>query len=139
MALATLSAVLKRSITLLMLLGVFAATAATGEAVAASSPAITDCNSHGALTQHYSVAQLHTALATMPADVQEYTDCVNVIQHQLLAQVSGTHAADVKSPTSGGGSFLPTPVIVILAVLVLGGGALAGVAIQRRSGGSGDS
>lgn len=110
-----------------------------GSASAAGSPAVTDCNAHGQLTQHYSVAQLHTALATMPADIQEYTNCYDVIQRQLLAQVSGTHVADVKSPASSGSSFLPTPVIIALAVVVLGGGALAGVAIQRRSGGSGDS
>lgn len=108
-------------------------------ALAAGSPVISDCNAHGQLTQHYSVTQLHTALATMPADVAEYTDCYDVIQRQLLAQVPGLHVADLKSPSSSSGSFLPTPVIVILAVLLLGGGALAGVAIQRRSGGSGDS
>lgn len=124
---------------MLIVVGAFLVTAATGSAVAATSPAISDCNSHGSLTQHYSVPQLQTALRTMPADVEEYTNCYEVIQRQLLGQLGGTHAADVKSPSHGGGSFLPTPVIVILAILVLGGGALAGVAIQRRGGTSDDS
>jgi hypothetical protein len=123
-----------RSIALLAVVGALLATAATGSAAAATSPAVTDCNSHGSLTQHYSITELKTALATMPADVEEYTNCYDVIQRQLLAQVGGTHTADVKSPSSSGGSFLPTPVLVILAVVVLGGGALAGVALQRRGG-----
>jgi hypothetical protein len=122
-----------------VVVAVLAAAAVTAPVAGATSVAVSDCNAHGQLTQHYSIAQLHTALATMPVDVEEYTNCYDVIHNQLLAQVSGTHTADVKSPTSSGGSFLPTPVIVILAVLVLGGGALAGVAIQRRSGGSVDS
>jgi hypothetical protein len=128
-AVASLSPVLRKTLKLLVLMTLLVAGTA-GSASAAGSPAVTDCNAHGQLTQHYSVAQLHTALATMPADM---------IQRQLLAQVSGTHVADVKSPASSGSSFLPTPVIIALAVVVLGGGALAGVAIQRRSGGSGDS
>ncbi len=129
----------RRSITILVAAGTFLAIATTDSALAGTAPAITDCNSHGALTQHYSVAQLRNALATMPADVEEYTNCYDVIQRRLLAQLGGTHAADVKKPSSGGGSFLPTPVLVILAVLVLGGGALVGVAIQRRGGTAGDS
>jgi hypothetical protein len=99
---------------------------------------IADCNSHGKLTQHYSVTQLHTALSTMPADVQEYTDCYNVIQNQLQAQVAGRKVDPTNASSSGGGG-LSTPLIIVLVVLVVGGGALAGVALQRRGGASGGS
>jgi hypothetical protein len=110
---------------------------ATPAAFGASSPVISDCNSHGSLTQHYSVTQLHTALSTMPADVQEYTDCYNVIQRQLMAQVASHQVASVDP--SGGGSSLSTPLLIVLILLVVGGGAVAGVLLQRRGGGSGGS
>jgi hypothetical protein len=107
-------------------------TLAAAPALAASSPVTADCNAHGQLTKQYSVAELRTALATMPADVQEYTDCYDVIQRQLLAQVSGHRTADASGSSSGGSSFLPTPLLIVLIVVVLGGGAVAGVALQRR-------
>jgi len=113
-------------------------TATAGRAFAAPSSVIADCNSHGKLTQHYSVTQLHTALSTMPADVQEYTDCYNVIQNQLQAQVAG-RKVDPTNTSGGGGGGLSTPLIIVLVVLVVGGGALAGVALQRRGGASGGS
>jgi hypothetical protein len=121
---------------LALVAGLAAATAVP--AVAAPSPVIADCNSHGKLTQHYSVAQLHTALSAMPADVQEYTDCYNVIQNQLEAQVAG-HKVDPNNSSGGGGGGLSTPLLIVLVVVVLGGGALAGVALQRRGGASGGS
>lgn len=96
------------------------------------SSAVNDCNAHGRLTAHYTVSQLRTALATMPADVQEYTNCYNVIQSQLFSQIPGHHGSSKDSPSSSGSSFISTPLLVVLIVLVVGGGALAGVAIQRR-------
>lgn len=136
MAVATLWPVLRRSSILFALVAAIAASSAA-PAFAASSSAVSDCNAHGRLTQHYSVAQLRTALATMPADVQEYTNCYNVIQNQMLAQIPGHHGG-AKDPGSGGGSFISTPLLVALIVLVVGGGALAGVAIQRRGGPPGE-
>jgi hypothetical protein len=132
-------AVLRRSLILFSLLVALAATAATQPAFAAGSPATADCNSHGRLTQHYSVAQLHTALSTMSADVQEYTDCYNVIQNQLNAQVAGRRVDPSNSSVSGGSSFLSTPLLIALIVLLVGGGALAGVAMRRRGGTPGGS
>lgn len=126
-------AVVRRSLILFALTAALAAGATT--AFAASPTA--DCNSHGQLTHHYSVAQLHTALATMPADVQEYTNCYNVIQNQLAAQIAG-HRID-PGTGSGGGGGLSTPLVVTLIVLVVGGGGLAGWALQRRGGAAGGS
>jgi hypothetical protein len=119
---------LRRTLTLLAL-GV-STLAVVPPAVAASS-AVTDCSSHGRLTQHYTVGQLRTALDTMPADVQEYTNCYTVIHDQILAQIPGRHAG-VADSSGGGSSFLSTPLLVVLIVLLVGGGALAGLAIQRR-------
>ncbi len=117
---------------LLAVLAALAAGPAITSAVAATSPPVSDCNSHGKLTGHYSVTELRTALATMPADVQEYTNCYQVIQHQMLAQIPGSHVKASDSSGSGS-SFLPTPVLIVLIVLVLGGAAAGGLAIQRRN------
>lgn len=102
-------------------------------ALAAPSQAIADCNSHGTLTKHYTVGQLHTALSTMPPDVQEYTDCYTVIQNQMEAQVAG-HNVDPSSSSGSGSGGLSTPLLIVIIVLVVGGGAFAGMALQRRGG-----
>jgi hypothetical protein len=131
-------AVLRRSFISFVLVAAMTAAVAVQPAFAAPSPVITDCNAHGSLTKHYSVAQLHTALSTMPADVQEYTDCYNVIQNQLETQVAG-HKVDPNSSSGSGGGGISTPLLIVIIVLVVGGGALAGVALQRRGGTPGSS
>jgi hypothetical protein len=110
--------------------GLFAA----APAAAAGSQAVADCNAHARLTQQYSAGQLRAALSTMPADVKEYTDCFDVIQRQLLAQIGGSHQ-NGGSGQGSGGSFLPTPLIVVLVALVVGAGIFAAVAVRRRGGG----
>lgn len=105
----------------------------------ASKPAWQDCKVHGgsSLTGHYTIAQLNTALRTMPAYVEEYSNCYGVIQAQLLKQQlkekprPKAHATSDKS--SGGGS---TGLIVAIAVVALGGLSLAFWASRRRRGGS---
>jgi hypothetical protein len=108
--------------------GLFAA-----PANAAQTPVVADCNAHARLTQHYSDGQLRTALSTMPADVKEYTDCYDVIQRALLAQIGSSHQNGGGGQGSGG-SFLPTPLIVVLVVLVLGTGAFVALSARRRRG-----
>ena len=80
-----------------------------------AAQAITDCNDHAGLTAHYSVATLRTALATMPVDVREYTDCYDVIQKQLFAQL-GTSGSGGSGTTGGssGGSVIPTPLLILI-------------------------
>jgi hypothetical protein len=95
----------------------------------ALSPAVADCNQHAALTRTYSVAELKTALATMPADIREYTDCYDVIQRTLLGRLGQQHGA---GSGQGGGSFLPTGVVVVLVLLGLSAVSFAVVALQRR-------
>jgi hypothetical protein len=99
-------------------------------AAAGLSPAVADCNTHARLTGHYTIAQLRTALKTMPLDVGEYTNCPDVIQRALLAEVAALRGAGGSG--NGGGSFLPTPLIVVLALLIVGGAGFCVFAWRRR-------
>lgn len=119
---------LRRTLTLLTLGAIALAVVSPASA---SSSAVNDCTSHGRLTQHYTVGQLRAALDTMPADVQEYTNCYTVIHAQILAEIPGHHASGTDS-SGGGSSFISTPLLVALIAVVVVGGALAGVAVQRR-------
>src|SRR5947209_18411646 len=93
-----------------------------------------DCSLHAKLTKHYTAQQLRDASATMPTDEAEYTDCHDVIERQLLAQIGGT--GPTNGPGSGGssGSFLPVWLIVVLVALALGAAASGAVAVRRRRG-----
>jgi hypothetical protein len=131
----------RRSRTVVALLAALAALAAsalgTAPALGASTPALTDCIAHGALSKHYPLPQLKQALARMSASTKEYSDCVDVINRAIAADVSGKGGTG--SPGGGGsGSFLPTPVIVILVILVLAAATFGGIAIRRRRDGDGD-
>jgi len=106
---------------------------AAPSALAAPNPVITDCNAHGGLSQHYTVAELRAALNAMSATVKEYTNCYDVINRALLAAISGQHLGGGGSGGSGG-SLLPTPVIVILVALVLAAATFGAIAVRRRRG-----
>jgi hypothetical protein len=95
--------------------------------------AIADCNDHQALTQHYSAATLREALAIMPAAVREYSNCYDVIEKALLAEVgtsSGSQSATTGS--SSGGSVLPTWLIIVIVILALAALTFGALAIRRR-------
>jgi hypothetical protein len=119
---------------LLVLLAVLAAFApglvGASDALAAGNPVVTDCNSHGRLAGSYSVAELRNALSTMRADVKEYTDCYDVIQRALLAQIGGLHAGG--GGGLFGGSFLPTWLIVVLVILGLAAATFGAIAVRKR-------
>lgn len=110
-------------------LAVFGGGVLTGSAAAAGlSPPVADCYAHDQLTRSYSVPELQHALATMPVEIAEYTSCHDVIQRALLAKLG-----KLKSGSGGsGGSFLPTWLLVVLIVLVLGGLAFGVVAVRNR-------
>jgi hypothetical protein len=116
----------------LTLLALLVAMAAATPAFASTSPVVADCNAHGQLTQHYSVTELRNALANIPADVQEYTNCYAVINQALLSEVSTPRHDTTTSTQSSSSSFLPTPVIVVIVVLAVAGLALGGFALRRR-------
>jgi hypothetical protein len=109
-----------------------------GSALAAGGNAIlTDCQAHGQLTQSYTLTELRHALAIMPASVKQYSNCYDVI-FQGIATVRGGKATGTKG---GGGSFLPTPVIIVLVVLILAGVTFGALAVRQRRAGpsSGDT
>ena len=89
----TLVPMIRRATTLLALLCALSlavpvlAGAATG---GTPSQAISDCNSHDKLTAYYSPSVLRAALARMPSDVKEYTDCYDVIEQQLFKEIGKT-------------------------------------------------
>lgn len=103
----------------------------------ALSPATKDCYAHNRLTRHYTVSELRKALATMPADVKEYTGCYQAEQDQLFHQlgqpVPGQHSGSGGGGSSG--SFISTPLLIVLIVVVLAGGGLALLAARRGGGG----
>jgi hypothetical protein len=114
----------------------FALLLTAAPALAAQNPVVTDCNVHGQLTQHYTAGQLRNALNTMPPTVKEYTNCYDLINTALLAQV-GTGSGGTAGKSSGG-SFLPVWLIVVLVALILGGGGYAFLAFRRQApGGAG--
>ena len=123
----------RRSSTVVAALAVLAiAVLGAAPASARLSKAVADCNTHTRLTETYSAAQLRTALNTMPADVKEYTDCYDVIQRALLADIGGIKA-DGGDSGGGGSSFLPTPLLIVLGVLVVAAGVFAVIARRRSS------
>lgn len=106
----------------------------TASAALALSPVVVDCQHHNALTGHYSVAELQRALATIPADIKEYSSCYQIIQQQLFKQ-AGHHTGGPGGTSGGtGGSFVSAPVLIVLIVILLGGGGFAYAAYRRGSG-----
>lgn len=105
---------------------------AAAPASASLSAAVADCNTNTRLTQTYTAGELRSALNTMPADIKEYTDCYDVIQRALLADIGGIKAGDAGNG-GGGSSFLPTPLLIVLGVLVVGAGAFLVIARRQRS------
>jgi hypothetical protein len=94
--------------------------------------AISDCNNHDQLTQHYSTGVLRQALAKMPADVKEYTDCYDVIERQLLAQVGNSKSSTPAPSSSSSSSFLPTWLIVVIVLLILVAVTFGAISLRRR-------
>jgi hypothetical protein len=111
-------------------------TLSAGSALAAGGNAIlTDCQANGQLTHSYTLKELRHALAIMPASVKQYTSCYDVIFQGIATVQHGK----TTGPTGGGGSFLPTPVIIVLVVLILAGVTFGALAVrQRRAGGPPD-
>lgn len=121
---------LRVTVALACALGALSGVAVPSPAAAAGlAPPVADCSLHGRLTRHYSVSALRKAIATMPADVAEYSNCPEVLNRALLAHLQSLKGG---GPSGGGGSFLPTWVIAILVVLLLTGGGTGALALRNR-------
>jgi hypothetical protein len=123
---------LRRALLLVLLAATISAACSAPGALAATLTPITDCQSHGKLTQSYTASQLEQALATMPADVKQYTDCQDVITTALNAALKTGKSPGSASSGSSGGSFLPTWLIVVIVILLLGGATFAAISVRRR-------
>ena len=128
---------------LIRLMLVFAALGLCAGAVVAPSagaagllPAVADCNLNVKLTRHYRVSLLRAALNSIPADVGEYSDCHDIINHQLLLQLGRLPGGG--GAGGGGGSFLPVWLIVVLALLVAAGAGFGVLASRNRREGGGE-
>jgi len=137
-------------------------------ALASGADVIVDCNDNGHLTKTYSQKEYRAALAQMPADVRQYTDCENIIRRAQLGQPGSTGGdansgnpfgaaapeevaeakADIERARKTGGtprrvgsavvtpgalaftkvsaatSAMPTPLLVVCALIILGTAAV---------------
>ncbi len=116
----------------LALVAIAVALPASASAAGKLPTAVADCNAHARLTSHYTAAQLRGALNAMPADIKEYTNCYDVIQKALLAQI-GSIGGNGGDSGGGGSSFLPTPLLILLIVLVVAAIGFAIVALRQRA------
>jgi hypothetical protein len=125
----------RRVITLLALVCALSVGAPALSAASGGTPsqAITDCNDNGKLTQQYSSQVLRQALAQMPADVREYTNCFDVIERQLFKQLGNSTASPTSTSTSdSGSSFLPTWLLIVIVLLALAAITFGALALRRR-------
>lgn len=109
-------------------------------AVAASGPtaseAIKDCYNHDQLTRSYPPEVLRAALAQMPSDVREYSDCYDVIERQLFKELGNSGSGALPGGAAAGSSsssFLPTWLIVVIVLLALAAITFGALAIRRRA------
>jgi len=91
---------------LLLTLGVSAALL-PATAGAAGNPVIRDCTDDGKLSKKYTQQQYSDALKNIPTDVDEYTDCRDVIRREQLKSAGGGDnngsGSGSSSSTGGGG------------------------------------
>lgn len=80
------------------LLSPAAALASGGDAV------IRDCTDDGRLSKNYTQKQYADALKNIPTDVDEYTDCRDVIRRAQLAGAGGHGGGGGGGSTTGGGA-----------------------------------
>ncbi len=96
-------------------LALFAVLALVPAAAHAASPndVLRDCFDDGVLQGNYSAAELRAAQKALPTDVDEYSDCRDVLSRALDARTSSsggnhTSTAGAGGGTGGGGSSTPS-------------------------------
>lgn len=86
------------TVTLLLALPGAALAAGGGDAI------LRDCTDNGKIDHTYTKAQYDDALRHLPADVQEYTNCQQLIHDAAIASAGKSNNASIPPPTGGGGS-----------------------------------
>jgi hypothetical protein len=68
--------------------------------------AVKDCANDGKLDKTYTQSQLADAIANLPADVDEYSDCRDILHRAQLGggSSSGGRSSNSGGPTTGGGT-----------------------------------
>jgi hypothetical protein len=143
-------------------LALFASVLLAAPAFGSAQAVIRDCSEDGVLNGHYSHGELAKALAQLPSDIDEYTDCRAIIRSALLrsANKHGPAVTGTASPPSaneqkklhdaaksvttvniGGKRVTPfksagfgpgLPTLVLAVLLALGGAMIAGGALALR-------
>src|SRR3954469_23509912 len=73
----------------------------TAAALASGGKVIRDCTDDGRLQGHYSQKDLRDALSSLPSDIDEYTDCRDVIRRAAFGGAGGSGGG--KGGSNGGG------------------------------------
>src|SRR3954447_24323181 len=63
---------------------------------------IRDCFDDSVLQGHYTVSELRKARANLPTDVDEYSDCRDVLSRAIAAQTQSSGGGSPGGPTGGG-------------------------------------
>jgi hypothetical protein len=88
---------------------VLSALLAAGDAGASGGDVIDDCTKHGTLTKRYSQRDYRQALSDLPADVDEYGDCRDVIRNAQVAGASNRGGGGAAGGAGTAGFRAPTP------------------------------
>src|SRR4051794_41822681 len=77
----------------------------TAAALASGGKVIRDCTDDGRLQGHYSQKDLRDALSSLPSDIDEYTDCRDVIRRAAFGGAGGSGGGGKggSGGTGGGG------------------------------------
>jgi hypothetical protein len=84
-----------------LVLPILACLALPATALASGSTVVKDCTDNGRLDKRYSQKEYREALADLPTDVDEYTDCRDVIRKAQLGSAGGGGSG---GSSTGGGS-----------------------------------
>src|SRR5436190_21103699 len=78
--------------------------APSAHAAGGTTEIIRDCALDGVLDGHYSPAQLRKARANLPTDVDEYSDCRDVLSRAIAAATQSSGSSGGSPGSSGGAS-----------------------------------
>jgi hypothetical protein len=88
---------------------VLSALLVAGDAGASGGDVIDDCTKHGTLTRRYSQRDYRQALSQLPADVDEYGNCRDVIHNAQVASVSNRGGGGGTGDAGPAGFRAPSP------------------------------